>query len=97
VNLAPQVAPLPTPADKLPLAMLKVPRNFHVEVYASGMPQALARIDDKGTLFVSTRALDRIYAVVDRTPSPVRRCSPACGAEWHSASGTLYIAELNKI
>ena len=40
VNLAPQVAPpLATPVDKLPVAMLKVPRNFHVEVYASGMPQ----------------------------------------------------------
>ena len=102
VNLAPQVAPpLATPLDKLPVAMLKVPRNFHVEVYASGMPQARSlRIDDKGTLFVSTRTLDRIYAVVDKDGKHQVK-TLLTGLRWPNGialhNGTLYIAELNKI
>ncbi len=66
-HLAPQVPPpIPTAADKLPVAELKLPKNFHLEVYASGVPNARSlRVGDKGTVFVSTRTLDRIYAIVD--------------------------------
>ena len=32
--------PLPTAPDKLPLAKLKVPAGFNIEVYAAGMPNA---------------------------------------------------------
>src|SRR5215469_2150050 len=40
-HLAPQVPPpIPTAADKLPVAELKLPKNFHLEVYASGVPNA---------------------------------------------------------
>jgi glucose/arabinose dehydrogenase len=63
------VAPLPfgTPADKLPIAQLKVPKGFKVEVYASGIPNARSlRLGDKGTVFVSNRVLDKVYAVVDK-------------------------------
>ncbi len=36
------VAPLPfgAPADKLPVPQLKLPKNFRIEVYASGIPNA---------------------------------------------------------
>ena len=67
-KLAP-VAPPPiaTAADKLPVDKLKIPRGFKLEVYATGMvnARALAR-GDKGTIFVSTRLLDRIYAVTEK-------------------------------
>src|SRR5215471_16521113 len=35
-----QPPPLATPADKLPVAKLKLPKNFNLEVYAAGLPYA---------------------------------------------------------
>ena len=68
LKLAPQQPPpLATPADKLPVAKLKLPKNFNIEVFAAGLTNARSlRLGDKGTLFVSTRVLDRIYAVTDK-------------------------------
>ena len=67
-TLAPVAAlPIPTAADKLPVAALHLPKNFHIEVYQAGLPGARSiRVDDKGTVFVSTRVLDRVYAIVNR-------------------------------
>jgi len=102
VKLAP-VAPPPiaTAADKVPAAQLKAPKNFNIEVYASGMANARSlRISDKGTVFVSTRLLDKIYAVVDKdgkreVKTLVSGLYRPNGIALHD--GTLYIAELNKI
>ncbi len=56
--------PLPTAADKLPIAKLKVPKGFKIEVYASGLANARSlRQGDKGTVFVSSRVLDKVYAI----------------------------------
>ncbi len=101
-SLAPQVpSPIPTPADRLPMAKLQLPANFHIEVYASGIPDARSlRIGDKGTVFVSNRRQDKIYAIVDRegkrevTVLASGLNSPN-GIALHN--GTLYIAEINKI
>ena len=93
--------PIATAADKLPVAKLKVPKNFNIEVYASGMPDAHSlRIDDKGTVFVSNRVLDKIYAIVDRNGKrEVKTLLTGLlrpnGIALHN--GALYIAELNKI
>ncbi|HZU87977.1 MAG TPA: PQQ-dependent sugar dehydrogenase, partial [Stellaceae bacterium] len=101
-NLRPQVPPpIPTPADKLPLAELKLPRGFHLEVYASGLPQARSlRVGAKGTVFVSTRTLDRIYAIVDKGGKREVK-TLLSGLHWPNGialhNGTLYIAELNRI
>src|SRR3984893_6705198 len=67
-NLAPIAPPpLPTTADKLPIAKLKVPKGFNIEVYASGLPNARSlRQGDKGTVFVSSRILDKVYAINDQ-------------------------------
>ena len=55
---------MPTAADKLPIAKLKAPKGFKIEVYASGLPNARPlREGDKGTVFVSTRLLDKVYAI----------------------------------
>ena len=93
--------PIATPSDKLPLAKLKLPKNFNIEVYASGMVNARSlRISDKGTVFVSTRLSDTIYAVTNKNGK--REVKPLVtglyrpnGIALHN--GTLYIAELNKI
>ena len=101
-NLAPAVPPpIATAADKLPVAKLKLPKNFNIEVYASGMPDARSlRIDDIGTVFVSNQVLDKIYAIVDKNGKrEVKTLATGLyrpnGIALHN--GTLYIAELNKI
>src|SRR6266568_48975 len=93
------VAPLPfgAPEDKLPVAQLKLPKGFKIEVYASGIANARSlRLGDKGTVFVSNRQLDKVYAIVDRhgkrevkvIASGLDRPN---GLAFHN--GTLYIAE----
>lgn len=101
-KLAPVASPpIPTPADKIQLDKLKVPKGFKVEVFASGMVNArsLAR-GDKGTIFVSTRLLDRIYAITEKNGK--REVIPLYKGLFRPnglafKNGTLYIAELNKI
>jgi glucose/arabinose dehydrogenase len=93
--------PLPTPGDKLPLAKLQAPKGFKIEVYASGMTNARSiRIGEKGTVFVSSRVSDKIYAITDKNGK--REAKPLFtglyrpnGIALHN--GTLYIAELSQI
>jgi glucose/arabinose dehydrogenase len=97
------VAPLPfgAPEDKLPVSQLKLPKGFKVEVYASGIPNARSlRLGDKGTVFVSNRVLDKVYAIVDRNGKRETKVIAAGldrpnGLAFHN--GTLYIAEGTKI
>src|SRR6266566_1430356 len=93
--------PLPTTADKLPLAKLKAPNGFKIEVYASGLGNARSlREGDKGTVFVSTRILDKVYAITDQGGR--REVKTLYSGLYRPnglafANGTLYIAELAKI
>ena len=68
-KLAPIASPpLPTAADQLPIAKLKAPKGFKIEVYASGLANARSlRQGDKGTVFVSSRILDKVYAISRQT------------------------------
>ena len=99
-KLAP-VAPPPiaTAADQIPIAKLKAPNGFKLEVYASVNARSLAR-GDKGTIFVSTRLLDKIYAITEKNGK--REVKPLFSGLLRPngvafRNGTLYIAELNKI
>ena len=99
-KLAP-VAPPPiaTAADQIPIAKLKAPNGFKLEVYASVNARSLAR-GDKGTIFVSTRLLDKIYAITEKNGK--REVKPLFSGLFRPngvafRNGTLYIAELNKI
>lgn len=101
-KLAPVVAPpLPAPPDKLPLSQLKVPAGFNIELYASGMPNARSlALGDKGTVFVGSRLVDKVYAIVNRDGKrEVKVLASGLyrpnGVAFHN--GTLYIAELSKI
>src|ERR1700745_1402627 len=93
--------PIPVAADKLPLDKLKAPKGFTIDVYASGVDNARTlRLGDKGTVFVSSRLKDKIYAIVDKggkrevkvVASGLYRPN---GIVLHK--GTLYIAELSQI
>ncbi|HXF75503.1 MAG TPA: PQQ-dependent sugar dehydrogenase [Methylomirabilota bacterium] len=93
--------PFPTPAEKLQLSALKMPKGFKIEVYATGIANARSlRLGDKGTVFVSNRVLDKVYAIVEHggkrevkvIASGLDRPN---GLAFHN--GTLYIGEGTKI
>jgi glucose/arabinose dehydrogenase len=101
-RLAPMVAPpLPTSPDKLPIGKLKVPAGFNIEVYAAGMANARSMaLGDKGTVFVGSRLVDKVYAIVNKDGKrEVKVLASGLyrpnGVAFHN--GTLYIAELSKI
>src|SRR5213079_3752735 len=93
--------PLPTPADKLPIGKIKLPKGFKVEVFASGIGNARSlRVGDKGTVFVSTWVLNKLHAVVDQNGKREVK-TLAQGLDWPNGiafrDGTLYVAEQSKI
>jgi glucose/arabinose dehydrogenase len=93
--------PIPTAADKLPLAQLKAPKDFKIELYASGMTNARSlRIGDKGTVFVGSRLTDKVYAVTNKDGK--REVKTLLTGLYRPngialKNGTLYIAELSQI
>ncbi|MEH2503621.1 glucose/arabinose dehydrogenase [Bradyrhizobium sp. AZCC 1578] len=101
-KLAP-IAPPPIPAapDKLPTAKLKVPAGFNIEVYAAGMANARSlALGDKGTVFVGSRLVDKVYAIVNKDGK--REVKVLASGLYRPngvafKDGTLYIAELSKI
>ncbi|HEX2931307.1 MAG TPA: PQQ-dependent sugar dehydrogenase [Candidatus Binatia bacterium] len=93
--------PFPTPSEKLQVSGLKVPKGFKVDVYASGIANARSlRLGDKGTVFVSNRQVDKVYAVVERDGKREAKVIASGldrpnGLAFHN--GTLYIGEGTKI
>ncbi|RZN13661.1 sorbosone dehydrogenase [Bradyrhizobium sp. Leo121] len=87
--------------DKLPLAKLKVPAGFNVEVYAAGMANARSLAQsDKGTVFVGSRLVDKVYAIVNKDGK--RQVKVIASGLYRPngvafKDGTLYIAELSKV
>ncbi len=88
-------------AKELPVDKLKVPAGFKVEVWAEGMPGARSMaLGDKGTVFVGTRQLKNVYAVVDRggareVKTLLKGMDAPNGVVF--SKGTLYIAERGRI
>jgi glucose/arabinose dehydrogenase len=101
-KLRPQVGPpIATSADKLPIAKLKVPQGFNIEVYAAGLTNAREMaLGDKGTVFVGSRLVDKVYAIINKNGKrEVKVLASGLyrpnGVAFHN--GTLYIAELSQI
>jgi glucose/arabinose dehydrogenase len=93
--------PLPTAADKLPVGKLKVPAGFNIEVYAAGVANAREMaLGDKGTVFVGSRLIDKVHAIVDKDGKRTVKVL-ASGLYRPNGvafkNGTLYIAELSKV
>jgi glucose/arabinose dehydrogenase len=93
--------PFPMAADKLPTPQLKLPKGFTVEVFVSGVPNARSlRLGDKGTVFVSNRLLDKVYAVAEKGGKRELKVL-ASGLDRPNglafSKGALYIAEGTKI
>jgi glucose/arabinose dehydrogenase len=101
-KLAP-VAPPPIAAapDKVPVAKLKVPPGFNIEVYAAGMANARSLAEgDKGTVFVGTRLVGNLYAISNKDGKRTVK-TMASGLYRPNGiafkNGTLYVAELSKV
>src|SRR5215467_3720431 len=103
---AKKLAPVPAPplaaaADKLPVDKLKPPKGFKIEPYASGMANARSlAVGDKGTVFVGSRLVDKVYAIVDKDGK--REVKIVASGLYRPngvafKNGTLYIAELSQI
>jgi glucose/arabinose dehydrogenase len=89
--------PIPTPADKLPIAKMKVPPGFKVEVFASNILDARGlREGAKGTVFVSSLFVaGKLYAVVNQggkreVKTLAEKLFLPNGIEFHK--GSLYLA-----
>ena len=85
----------------MPIAKLKVPAGFNIEVYAAGMANARSlALGDKGTVFVGSRLVDKVYAIVNKDGK--REVKVLASGLYRPngvafKNGTLYIAELSKI
>ncbi|HEY2187071.1 MAG TPA: PQQ-dependent sugar dehydrogenase [Caldimonas sp.] len=97
-KLAPVPAyPVPTAADQLPVAKLKVPPGFKVEVWAPNVLDARGlRLGDKGTVFVSSLFVaGKIYAITDKggrreVKTIAEKLNLPNGIEFYK--GALYVA-----
>lgn len=97
-------APAPPSGGPPKLDALKLPDGFSIHVYADGLPQArsLAR-GREGTLFVSTRRDDRVYATrdddgdhrADAVFTIAKGLDTPNGIAYRD--GSLYIAEIERI
>jgi glucose/arabinose dehydrogenase len=104
-KLAPVAGPpLATAAAKLPLDKLKAPEGFKVEVYASGLANARSMTQaPDGTLFVGTRTVGKVYAVLPEPGPDGKRAVKTIASGLHRPNGVafhdgaLYVAELSKI
>jgi glucose/arabinose dehydrogenase len=102
LNLAPHPPALAALApDEIPIDKLKVPDGFRVSVWASGAPNARSMTFGKdGTLFVGTRFVGTVYAIVDRGD---RREVKTLLKGLHRPNGlafkngSLYVAEVSRI
>jgi glucose/arabinose dehydrogenase len=70
-GMAPTLAPhaprlTVTPPDQVPVNRLRVPAGFKVELWAHGAPGArMMAVGDRGTVFVGSRVIGRVYAISD--------------------------------
>jgi glucose/arabinose dehydrogenase len=93
--------PAPKAPGEIPVAKIKVPQGFKVELWAHGINNARAMTwGDKGTLFVSSRVAGQVYAITDKGSSREVKVI-AKGLELPNGvafkDGTLYVAEISKI
>jgi len=101
-NLAPHNAPLTArKAEDIAVHKIKLPEGFEATLWASGMPNARSMtVGDKGTVFVGSRLVGRVYAVVEKDG---KREVKTIAQGLHRPNGvafkdgSLYVAELSRI
>jgi glucose/arabinose dehydrogenase len=90
-----------TPVEQIPIAALKVPDGFKVEVWAHGMPGArMMALGENGTVFVGSRTIGRVYAVTEQGGQRTHRVL-AQGLRQPNGlavrDGNLYVVAINDV
>lgn len=101
---APPPVTKPAYTGSLPIDKIKLPEGFKIDVYAEGITNARSLcLSPKGTLFVSNRKGDKVYALQD-TDGDYRTDKTyiiAQGLDMPNGvafkDGDLYVAEVNRI
>ncbi len=92
------------PRSDLHLDKIKLPKGFHIEMYAQNIPSARSMtLSPKGTLFVGTRSEGNVYAVIDKNNDNhadevfvlARGLNMPNGVAFRD--GALYVAEVNRV
>jgi glucose/arabinose dehydrogenase len=90
-----------TPADQVPVASLRVPEGFKVELWAHGMPGArMMALGPQGTLFVGSRVIGRVYAVQDQGNERTHRVLAQGLRQPNGVAvkdGNLYVVAINDV
>ena len=101
-NLKPHpVPPIAPSIDKLPLDKIKLPSGFKAEVWSSGHPGARTMVmGDKGTMFMGTRTIGRVYAITDNGGKReakviIQGLTQPNGLAFKD--GSLYVFAINKV
>ena len=101
-NLKPHPTPPIAPAaDKLPIDKIKLPSGFKAEVWSSGHPGARTMVmGDKGTMFMGTRVIGRVYAVTEKDGKReakviIQGLTQPNGLAFKD--GSLYVFAINKV
>jgi glucose/arabinose dehydrogenase len=95
------VSPIATPGDKIPLDKIKLPAGFKAEIWSSGHPGARTMVmGDKGTMFMGTRVIGRVYAITDKGGKReakvlLQGLTQPNGLAFHN--GSLYVFAINKV
>jgi glucose/arabinose dehydrogenase len=93
--------PAPKAAGEIQVDKLKLPPGFKATLWAHGVNNARVMTwGDKGTLFVSSRVVGNVYAIVDRGGSrEVKTIATGLNLPNGVAfrNGTLYVAEVSRI
>ena len=89
------------PASEIKLDRIRLPPGFQIELWAGGMPNARSiAVGAKGTVFVGTRMVESVYAVVEKNgkrevKTIIKGLYRPNGIAFHN--GSLYVAELSRI
>ncbi|MPZ58530.1 MAG: sorbosone dehydrogenase family protein [Rhizobiales bacterium] len=101
-----KLRPHPTPPtvtalDKIPVGRLKLPAGFTAEIWSHGHPGARTMVrGDKGTVFMGSRLIGRVYAIVDKDGKReakviVQGLTQPNGLAFKD--GALYVFAINKV
>ncbi len=92
------------PAHAVRLDALHVPPGFHIALYAAAVPGARAlALGAQGTVFVGTRGVGRVYALVDRDGDQRADTVYTLARDLNSPNGVafrdgaLYVAETHRV
>jgi glucose/arabinose dehydrogenase len=90
--------------EALPLEKIRLPKGFAIELYSRDVPGARSlALAPGGVLFVGTKDLGKVYAVLDRDgdQKPERVVTVAQGLDTPNGvafrDGSLYVAEISRI